>query len=159
MCGVPGAGKTTWVKGQIAKATGECRHISRDSIRFSLLSDEDDYFAKEDLVFNTFCQEIQKAINDESVEHIFVDATHLNEKARNKTLDKLQFDGVNLFAVNFEVSVEVCLSQNENRRGVGRTYVPRSVIRRMAESFVPAKMLGERYSYNIITIKMEGDDE
>lgn len=159
MCGVPGSGKTTWVKNQIAKATGECRHVSRDCIRFSLLSDEDDYFAKEDLVFETFCQEIQKAINDESVEHIFVDATHLNEKARNKTLDKLQLDGVNLFAVNFEVPVEVCLSQNENRKGVGRTYVPRSVIRRMAESFVPARALGERYNYNILTIKMEGDDE
>jgi predicted kinase len=159
MCGTPGAGKTTWVRTQIQKSSTNSVHISRDVIRFGLLSDGEDYFAKEDLVFDTFCQEVQKAIGNSGIEHIFVDATHLNEKSRNKTLDKLNLDGVKLHAVNFEIPVEVCLSQNENRKNDGRAYVPRSVIRRMSAQFVPAREQGEKYSYNIITIKMEDDDE
>lgn len=134
------------------------RHISRDAIRFNVITDEDDYFAKEDLVFDLFCKEIQKAI-DEGVEHIFVDATHITEKSRNKTLNTLRLDGIQLYAVNFELPLDVCLNQNENRKGDGRTYVPRSVIRRMRTQFVPAKAEGEKYKYHIITIKMEGDDE
>ena len=47
MCGVPGSGKTTWVKRQMMQANGaSSRHISRDTIRFNVITDEDDYFAK-----------------------------------------------------------------------------------------------------------------
>ena len=60
MCGVAGAGKSTYLS-NIKNAVV----ISRDEIRFSLIGDFDDYFAKEDEVFATFIQKIQNAIDNE----------------------------------------------------------------------------------------------
>ena len=39
MCGVPGAGKDTWIENNIYKINGTVNVISRDKIRFSLLED------------------------------------------------------------------------------------------------------------------------
>ena len=88
--------------------------------------------------------------------NVFVDATHLNEKSRNKTLDKLDLEGVDLYAVSFEVPVEICLEQNEFRSG--RAYVPRSVIRRMCAQFDPPHN-GEKYEYTILTVVNKEDNE
>ena len=73
MCGVAGSGKSTYLS-NIKNAVV----ISRDEIRFSLIGDFDDYFAKEDEVFATFIQKIQNAIdNEEGPKEIYCDATHL----------------------------------------------------------------------------------
>lgn len=82
-------------------------------------------------------------------EAIFVDATHLNEKSRNKVLDRLNLANVDLYAVNFNLPLEICLKQNELRRADSRAYVPRSVIRRMAAQYVPPHE-GEKYTYKAI---------
>ena len=39
MCGVPGAGKDTWIENNIYKINGTVNVVSRDKIRFSLLED------------------------------------------------------------------------------------------------------------------------
>ena len=48
LCGIPGSGKSTWIRKQIAENGGV--HCSRDEIRFSLLKDGEDYFAHENEV-------------------------------------------------------------------------------------------------------------
>ena len=149
MCDPAGSGKSTYVRQHINEAKYECAHISRDEVRFSMVSEEEDYFSKEDDVFTEFCRQAQEAI-DGTAEVIFINATHLNEKSRNKTLDRLNLENVELYAVNFEISTETCLGQNENR--TGRSYVPRSVIRRMCACFEPAKSEGEKYKYKVLTV-------
>lgn len=157
MCGPSGSGKSTWVAEQIEDAKVTSKVVSRDAVRFSTLKDGEDYFAHENEVFEEFCKQINAALADKTgPTNVFVDATHLNEKSRNKTLDKLDLEGVDLYAVSFEVPVEICLEQNEFRSG--RAYVPRSVIRRMCAQFDPPHN-GEKYEYTILTVVNEEDNE
>lgn len=133
MSGIAGAGKSTW----LAKNFVEDRDyvISRDKIRFMLISDEDDYFSKEDEVFKTFVKYIQESIdNPEVPENIYCDATHITEGSRNKLLDALDLTNVkNISCIVVRPSLEDTLERNEKR--TGRAYVPRSVIRRMYWQF------------------------
>lgn len=150
MCGCPGAGKSTWVQEQLKDTKYDAVWVSRDAIRFSMVSEDEEYFSREDEVFKTFCETIQKELDAGKV--VYADATHLNEKSRNKTLNSLNLEGVNVYMVDFNQPVEVCLKQNENRKGT-RAYVPRSVIRRMHAQF-DAPTDNEKYSYTgIISIR------
>lgn len=146
LCGVPGSGKSTWIRKQVQDTAYECKIISRDEIRFSMLNDEDEYFAKEDAVFEEFIRQIQEAI-DGTPQAIFIDATHLNEKGRNKVLDLLNLENCKLYPVSFEMPLDVCLSQNAQR--TGRARVPQSVVKRMFYQYVPPKD-GEKYFYEHI---------
>lgn len=150
--GIPGSGKTTWIKKEISNQLNSI-HISRDIIRFSLLKDNEDYFSKEDEVFKIFISSIQSAI-DGDFENIYIDATHLNPKARNKVLNKLNLKDVIVSAVNFEISLATCLERNEQR--TGREVVPKSVIRKMYFSYKPVDE-EEKYFNHFYTIKEEGE--
>ena len=54
MCGAPGSGKTTIAKKLMCNND---LYISRDEIRYSMISDEDEYFSKEHNL-NLFSNEI-----------------------------------------------------------------------------------------------------
>ena len=152
--GVPGCGKTTWVKNQINKIGG--LHISRDAIRFELLNDNDEYFDKENEVFEHFILMIKLAIKDSAHENIFIDATHLNENSRNKLLSRLNLTDVDAITwVNFQVPLEIALARNEKR--TGRALVPRSVIRRMNEQ-KDIRFIKLDAKTNIITIDENGKE-
>ena len=55
MMGAPGSGKSYWAEHHV---TSVDKYISRDEIRFSMLEDGDDYFAKEGKVFDNFIKQI-----------------------------------------------------------------------------------------------------
>lgn len=151
MCGPSGSGKTTWVKNQMKDMSYPAAHISRDEIRFSMVREDEDYFAHEDEVVKEFHRKAQEAIDGEPLV-IFIDATHLSEKSRNATLDALNLENCELYAVNFEIPVDVCISQNDQR--TGRAKVPRSVIRRMFYTYDAPKSEGEKYSYIVLNVKV-----
>ena len=150
VCGVSGCGKSTWIKEQIQKDKKNSIHISRDSIRFSLLNDTDDYFKKEKQVFKIFINKIKEALQEKNqIQNIYIDATHLNEKSRNKILNKLDLTNVNVIAVGFQVPLSVCIAQNSKR--TGRAFVDPNVIKEMYKRFqLPTNK--EKYKYSIIKI-------
>lgn len=130
MSGVPGAGKSTFLKNRIKKDTSVV--ISRDVIRFSIVKPEEDYFSHEDEVLAIFWKQINEALA--AGKNVFVDQTSLTPKARKWLLQHVEgYDHANLIWIDEDI--QTCLERNEMRRGT-RAYVPRSVVCRMSEQFI-----------------------
>ena len=53
-----------------------------------MLGEDENYFAQEAKVFECFTEQIQKAIDSIEYTDIYVDATHLNPKGREKIVDR-----------------------------------------------------------------------
>lgn len=133
MCGPAGGGKSTWIREHATP--GVSAHISRDRIRFSMVKEDEYYFSRENEVYMEFTRQIMKAITCEWIEEVYVDATHLTKKSREKLVREIDnvcipFD---LIAVIIKPELEQCIAQNAQRSG--REFVPETVIRNMYESF------------------------
>ena len=133
MCGIPGSGKSTWLKEHESEFNPSHAIVSRDKIRFSYLKDGDDYFAYEKEVWKDFIAAIKESLSTNV--DTFVDATHLNEKNRAKLLRALgtSLKDVELKAIVMNTSLEKTLKQNAGRSG--RALVPEKEIRSMYTSF------------------------
>lgn len=130
MCGVPGSGKSTWLKNK-----KNAFIISRDAIRFRLVKENEEYFSKEKQVFKTFIKEIQKAINSDTTPYdIYVDATHITKKSRDKLLNALDLHNVDRIVVYVKHPLaSEAIRRNANR--TGRARVPEKVIKEMYMNF------------------------
>ena len=131
-CGVPGSGKSTFLKKN--KKENEII-VSRDDIRFSILKEGEEYFSHEDEVYDKYINMIVR--NLEAGNNVYADATHLNERSRNKTYNAVRNSTNVEFTtevIYFDVPVAICLKRNEQRKGT-KTYVPRGIIRRMASTY------------------------
>lgn len=130
MCGVPGSGKSTFIKNHVKLDTSVI--VSRDKIRFTIVQPDEPYFSHENEVLDIFWKEINKALAENK--NVFVDQTSLNPKARKTLLKNVKgYDHVNIIWI--DETLETCLKRNELREGT-RAYVPKSVIRRMNEQFI-----------------------
>jgi predicted kinase len=130
MCGPAGSGKSTWLIKQMKPKTDVC--ISRDNIRFMLLQEGEDYFAHENEVKEIFFDTIADDTSSSKWENIYIDATHLNPKARNQTLWNIS-KYCSVIAVSFEVPAEVAIERNKKRSGLAR--VPDNVIWNMKSRY------------------------
>lgn len=138
MMGVPGSGKSTYSKSVLKD--GDI-YISRDEIRYSLLTEEDDYFAKENEVIKTFIDNIDKSlVNEEYCGDVYADATHLSPKSRAQVLNQLK-NKDKVSAIYLDIPLDLILERNAQRKG--RALVPENVVRRMYNSIIlPTKAEG-----------------
>ena len=148
MCGIPGSGKSTWAKNFIDRGLVDVI-ISRDTIRFSMVAEDEPYFSKEKQVFKIFVEAIDRALEQGLT--VVADATHLNRASRLKLLNALTVkpDMIDIFWVN--TSLKKALEQNELRKGT-RAYVPPEQIEKMYNAFeVPVEREGDWHYDRIYT--------
>ena len=132
MSGIPGSGKSTWIKNRLNEDTDIW--CSRDAVRFSMVKEDEEYFSQETKVFRTWINQICDALNNPNIKNIYIDATHINDKSRNKTLSCLPKENIGeIVNVVFSVSLKECIRRNANRKG--REKVPEDVITNMYNSF------------------------
>lgn len=167
LVGVPGSGKSHWIANHISYFTGTTNIISRDVIRFNLLEENDEYFAKEKEVFETFVRQIKNSLDRN--ENTIADATHLNGNSRGKLLRALgdSLEDVEINAIVIDTCLAKCLEQNNLRKG--RKIVPETALRNMFSSFtMPTLKEGfdniyiyrkanDKITYEIIKPNYEGE--
>lgn len=154
MCAAPGAGKSTWIKDHLHSFNGYTAVISRDKIRFDMVAENEEYFSKENQVYEKFVNEIKDGLNH--CDNTIADATHISSNSRRKLLKSLgrNLSGVEVNAIIIDTCLAKCLEQNEMRKGT-RSYVPKGAIRRMFEQF-EMPILEEGFD-NIYIYKKVGD--
>ena len=117
-----------------------------------MVKEDEDYFSKECEVFDKFISNICEALRSPLAEDIYIDATHLSDKARKKVLNRLPKDNIDeVIYVVFKVPYEVCVERNNKREG--RERVPESAIRRMYLSF----QYPDIEKYHVIFINERGE--
>ena len=135
MCGPAGAGKSTWIRNHATPGTSA--HISRDRVRFSMVKEDEYYFSREKEVYMEFVRQICRALAYDTkwVDEIYIDATHLTKKSREKLVSELDSfcPDYELIAVIIKPELEQCIEQNAQRKG--REFVPETVIHNMYKSF------------------------
>ena len=162
LVGIAGSGKSTWAKEYMKDQERQGRNIvriSRDEIRFSFIEDNEEYFAKETQVFNTYIKNIREHLEDDVTDIVIADATHINANSRKKLLKKLNLSNVTVVAVVFETPVSRCIEQNKLREG--RECVPRVAIYNMRKYFtMPTHEEGfnEIASSGVILCRNEADE-
>ena len=143
MCGVPGAGKSTFLKNKIKPENTIV--ISRDEIRFSMVKPEEEYFSHENDVLEEFWRQINEALK--TGKDVFVDQTSLTPRSRKWLLQHVEgYDTANL--VWIDEDLDTCIARNNMRKGT-RAYVPEDQVRRMYSQFVkPSLSEGFRYIFH-----------
>ncbi|MBI4892404.1 MAG: AAA family ATPase [Acidobacteria bacterium] len=118
--GLPGSGKSTWLRGQGVEA------ISSDGVR-ALLSGDETNQSLNRLVFRTMRQ-MAKARMLAGAEVTYIDSTALTKWERRCWVRFAELNDCEVEVVFFEVDEEECLRRNAGRARV----VPEDVLRRMA---------------------------
>ena len=129
MCGIPGSGKSTWLRNHVDINRKQVL-ISRDVIRYKMINNDESYFSKENEVWKEFIKQINYFLKEGY--DVFADATHINKGSRRKLLKEIYIE-CKKEAIYLNTPVSICLERNSKRQG--RECVPESAIKRMYSQF------------------------
>lgn len=146
LSGPPGSGKSTWVRNNLTVGS---EWISRDNVRFAIISGEEAYFSHEEEVFDAFINYINQTLENPDIHTIYIDATHLTKVSRYKTLSRVRKNNIEeLNCVSFTTPKELCHARNNLR--TGRERVPETVINNMFKSYnFPIPEEGFDHTYRV----------
>lgn len=117
------------------------------------MSDDDEYFEREHLVWKMYVKQANEAILDDNIEDIILDATHLNEGSRSKIMKEIIKNAKNKDCGIYTITM-ICpldLAQERNNHRTGRSHVPETVIENMFLSFtLPKKEEGFDETFYVI---------
>lgn len=137
MMGISGSGKSSWARDFQSKFS-DTIIISRDAVRFSLVKENEPYFAKEKKVFKTFAHLACEAIRAE-INNVILDATHLNFSSRQKILnvikEPLQEHDYKVIVMHIDTVPSVSIARDKKR--LGREQVGSEVISKQTGSIEP----------------------
>ena len=98
---------------------------------------------------------INNAINYPcDIDEIYCDATQINEKSRNKLLNRLNLKDVNIIIVYIKTSLNVILDRNNKREGISR--VPDDAIIDIFNNRLSEPTFNEKYKYTEVRV-VNGD--
>lgn len=148
MIGIPGCGKSTYAK-KLLKLHPNWKYVSRDEVRYEYVNDQEHYFDHEHEVYKEFCNRIDMHLLNE--ETVIADATHLNQKSREKLLQTLTVIPDEIIGIVFTTPFEVCLERNSKREGITR--VPDAQMYKMKNIFHKPNPAIEKFDM-IITVNV-----
>lgn len=138
LVGLPGSGKSTWIKENKHRFLNKGYILSTDNMIEDFAASIDKTY---DDVFNDYIKEANKEFHKNRIpeamksgESIVVDRTNMNRKARKKFLDAVPDDYFKM-AIVFEVDNDVLKERLEKRSKEEGKTIPSNVIESMRNSF------------------------
>jgi predicted kinase len=128
MVGLPGSGKSTWLKRQGIVA------LSSDWVRLVLADDATDQTCNNRVFMTVRYLLRQRLAIGRPV--TYVDATHLTREERRPYVLMARWHGCEIEAIFFDVSLEICRERNRLRDRV----VPEEAMVRLAAKLVPPRL-------------------
>lgn len=155
MVGPPAAGKSYFAKNHLVK-DDTWAYVSRDEVRFSIITEEDKYFSKEKEVFKSFVKIINTKLKDPYINYVIADATHLNFASRAKLMKSITITKkVDIIPVVVTADIQTILERNSKREGL--TKLPEQALKGMYARFIdPAD---DNFSYTAIMYVNTGKKE
>lgn len=155
MVGVPGSGKSTYIKGIIAHPLNEDKSVKVFSLDTCRLSYADQHYWSKPVTPEVYAAAFEAANKDQKAfdsyvtymwkmaleaDVVIVDNTNLTRKSRTRWVQDLRAKKAGVVAVNVMVPLELAIARQKTR---GDKIVPESVIRdmymRQQEVLVPAE--------------------
>jgi protein phosphatase len=134
LCGLPGAGKSTWARGNAGPLQAVV--VCSDDVRRDFAADGRDPWDG-DSVFAEVERRARRLLQDDR--SVVLDATHFQRRYRTYVDDVVRGIDVRRVAVWFAVPLEICLQRNAGRNGVdfGERRMSDRFVLDLAEAFEP----------------------
>ena len=130
MVGLPGSGKSTYVKNSIKDK--DIKYLSSDSLRAVYGKSEEDQTVTP-LVFGHIKRKVDEFLKDGK--NVLVDATSVNRKERSDYINTAKKYGAKVVAIVFKMDRQGLIDRNKKRGEQGGRVVPDFVIDKMLAKF------------------------
>lgn len=130
MCGLPGAGKTSYAKSLSSSSSTRCKVLSADDVREELYGDAS-VQGDGKKVFAVLETRVKEALGSGIT--VYYDCTCISQKGRKALVSKYKSAASAIRCVWLDTPLSVCKERNAKRSRI----VPEEVLDSMASRFVP----------------------